>query len=546
MSQIIYNISIEPIMTNGETINGKYLLLNGTQRIDTINFQIAGNVQRTMLSNAEGAVLFHPEGPDYESSNGVYSPIKITSLHIPNNIFDPTGQATMTVVINSNQGRELFASPFCDLFRAGDIVRISYTAGSDFAGLQQPGLPQQIFVGAIEDPIEINSDLSGTYLTIHIGFLPNILARSQLVQTQSNQQINGTVLTSIIQQYQFGELITKLINETYISQTVTSIEYYQGVTNNVVELLAQGKPDVDNPTTTSGSAIFDQSWVFAVTTPTDTKLNCLLQILYPYQRIFYVAPSGNFVITPLSSYFDPTEDWRLDLFGDATAIPLLGISLRKNTATLQNRAYCTFNQFFTEFNLSDATGSISAAPYSIATPPQSIFPRAYDFVKSTLGLQTLFDIEAVDSNILQNSGILNTAVNITNNVVGMKCLLNIDNQNTHITSSDIKLNAIKYLMSLYASRKLAESLVQDMLVNVSMPTISTYSPTLKRFRNIPLNQMVKVPDVYNNNFDGQTELFCYGFSLDWNMEQGSITTLNLCKPYVFTALWCDQTSQIEV
>ena len=85
-----------------------------------------------------------------------------------------------------------------------------------------------------------------------------------------------------------------------------------------------------------------------------------------------------------------------------------------------------------------------------------------------------------------------------------------------------------------------------MLVNVSMPTISTYSPTLKRFRNIPLNQMVKVPDVYNNNFDGQTELFCYGFSLDWNMEQGSITTLNLCKPYVFTALWCDQTSQIEV
>lgn len=544
-NQIVYNISIEPNMTGGSANNGKFLILGGTQRIDSIIFQISGNTQQTFLLYQGKRIFYYPDGIQNQSNNSTYNPIIFEQFNVSGNILNPVGSIKMKLRINDNQGINAFASPFCDLFRENDIVRISQGTSSNINGFQQSNNLQQIFVGSIEAPLAIPSDITGTSINLTVGYLTNILSRSQLVQTQSNQTINGTVLVSQVRQYQFGELITQLINETYINQTATAIKYYGGITNEVSEKIATGKPNIKNPNETKGSAINAKSWIFAATPPTGFKLDCLLQILYPYQRVFYVDPLGNFTITPLSTYFDPNENWVVDLFKNTDAIPLLGISLVKNTSIIQNRAYCTFNQFFTQFNKSDINGNKSASAYSVATPPQDIFPRAYDFVQSGLALQTLFDIETVDSNnILQNSGLLNTAVNMSSSLPGMKCVLKIDNQNTHINNSDTNLNWIKYLMSLYASRKLAESLFQDMAVNIAMPTVSTYSSKLGRFRNIPLNQMIKIPPVNNNNFDGLTELFCYGFNLEWDINNGSVTTLNLCKPYVFTALWCDRTEQI--
>lgn len=535
-TKIIYHITIEPILTNGDPINGKYLILGGKQRVDSIDFEIFGTQQRTYLYDNGNPVYYYPNGINSDSSinsSDNYSPIIFTHFHVSNNIFNPVGTVEFNLVINSGNGKNLFASPFCDLFRAGDIIRVYYFTP------ESPAL-QSLFVGEIEEPL-INSDGDGTTISFTAGYLTNILQRSQLVQTQSDQVINGLILTSIVPtNIQFGDLLNKLLNETYISQTITATQYFGGITNGTAEQIASGKPDVHHPQTTKGSAINANSWVFAITVPTGTKLDCILQILYPYQRIFYVAPNGDFIITPLTTFFDETENWTVDLFGNPDAIPLLGIRLQKGTALLQNRAYCTFNQLFTEFNTSTPNSTQSNSAFSVATPPQNLFPRAYDFVQSTLGLQTIFDIETFDPNaILQNSGILNTAINMVNGVTGMKSVLNIDNKNSNIANTNSNLDWIKYLMSLYASRKLAESLFNDLIVDVNMATLATYNTELGRFRQIPLNQMVKMPPVNNNNFDGQQELFCYGFSLDWG-SAGSTTTLNLCKPYVFTALWCDE------
>jgi hypothetical protein len=539
-TQIIYHITIEPILTGGDPDSGKFLTLGGIQRIDSIDFEISGTQQRTYLYNDGIPVYYYPDGTNSDSSiNSLdnYNPIIFTEFFVSNNIFNPVGRVGFSVIINSGNGKNLFASPFCDLFRAGDIIRVYYFT-PESAGIQQ------LFVGEIETP-EIDSDLSGTRITFTAGYLPNILQRSQMVQTQSDQVINGLTLTSIAPtNIQFDDLLSKLLDETYINQTISETQYFGGITDGVSEQIAIGKPDTAHPSATKGSALNADSWVFAITVPTGTKLDCILQILYPYQRVFYVDTKGDFIITPLTTFFDETENWKVDLFGDPDAIPLLGIKTIKNTALLQNRAYCTFNQLFTEFNQSNPNSTQSNSAFSIATPPQDLFPRAYDFVQSTLGLQTIFDIEAFDGNaILQNSGILNTAINMVNGVTGMVSVLNIDNQNSHITNTDSKLDFVKYLMSLYASRKLAESLFEDLLVDINMATISTYSTELGRFRQLPLNQMVQMPLVNNNNFDGQPQLFCYGFNLRWGAN-GSITTLNLCKPYVFTALWCDSLEQI--
>jgi len=553
MANVNYTITIEPIMTNGDNDLGKYLTLGDGQRVDTIIFEILNGIQQTTLQYMGDEVRYYGENDlSYSDLINVYNPIAITKINVSNNIFSPIGQCFIEVKINSNRGKYVFSNPLCNLFRANDIIRISYTTENGFIN---DSYNPQLIVGTIEAPIKINSDIDGTLLRIPIGYLPNILARSQLVQTQSDSKSQGTQLTSILtQNFQFGNLLTQLIEETYISQTVTNTRYFAGYTDTVSEKIATGKPDTKTPQSTSGSAIGANSWVLATTPPTGSKLDCILQLLYPYQRVFYVSPAGDFTITPLSTFFDTDEDWSLNFDNDRipSGIGITGVYLEKNTAVIQNRAYCTFNQLFTEFNLSTNAGNnASNAPFSIATPPHNIFPRAYDFVQSGLALQTLFDIEAIDGDaILQNSGLLNTAINIANGVdgtsgvVGMKSMLNIDNQNIHLTNSNTNLEWIKFLMSLYASRKLAESLLQDMLVNVTMPTVSTFNEELGRLRILPLNQMVQMFNVQNDNFDGLTELFCYGFSIEWSLETGSVTTLNLCKPYVFTALWADQLQEI--
>lgn len=529
-----YNIKIEPILTDGDPDNGKYLVLGGGQRIDSIEFQVKDRVQQTYLYSGGQRVYYYP----YKSpivTPDIYNPIILESINVHNNIFNPIGQSSFSIKLNDNFGKDLFASPFLDLFRAGDIVRIYYYTNDINAS-------QQIYVGQIA-PYTIEYPSKGLSFNVVLENLTNILSRSQNVQTGAELRTQGKILTALTgQQFQFGALLDKFFNETAIGQTVERTIYYGGVSNSgEQEEIAIGKADSTNPSGTSGSAINAQSYVFAYTPPTGTKLDSILQILYPYQRVFYVSPEGNFIITPLTTFYDEEEGWDLDIFGNPDKIPLLNIRVSRNTTVIQNRAYVAFNQIFFEMIQADqfaAPGQANTG-VSIATPDPKYFPRAYEFVASNKAVQTSFEVQAVNPKILmQNSGIINTAFNLAKGIKGMSSGVIVDNQNASVTVKDKKYIPVKYITSLYSARKLAESLFADLFVDVTMPTVATFNIT--GFRELPLNQMVKVPDTNNRLFDGMPQLFCYGFSISWEMGKGSITTLNLCKPYTFTALWADK------
>jgi hypothetical protein len=510
-----FTITIEPILTNGDPDNGKYLVLGDGQRIDSISFSIMNNTQRMLLSYQGVEVTGYPQL--------IFMPFTIN-----NNILNPIGVQSFTIISPSNMG-DAFNSPICDLIRGADIFRISIDDENDNS--------QQIFVGAIEQ-VSISYGNGEFSLSFTVGNLPNILERSQLIRTLGQPQ-KGTIYTDITsQQWQLGNLIHQLLSETYINQTTNQTLYFGGITDGRSEIIASGK-DGD----TSGSALNADSYIYVLTPPTGTKLQVILATIFPYQRVFYVSPEGDFIITPLQTYFDEEENWVLDIFGDPDSIPLLDIRISNNTAILQNRAYSTLNQAFYSYSGTFSDPNNINGGYSLATPPQDLFPRAYDLVQSGKGLQTSFSVTDVNSaSVFQNSGILNTAKNFID-LDGVKTVLILDNANGDDTLSDNPLEPTKYLTSLYSTRQLAESLLKDLLVDVDLPTVCTYSASLGRFRKIPLNQMVKVPTVNNKIFDGQTELFCYGFTLSWG-EQGAITTLHLCKPYVFTALWCDSIEEI--
>lgn len=544
ISQILYLIQIEPILTNGDPdATGKFLYLRGTQPIDSIQFIVSNTKQQTQLAYQGTPIYYFADNPsEYAPDN--YNPIIIESIQVNNNILNPVGQSQITLRINSNYGSDLLNSPFLDLFRENDIIRISYANNAP-----ETVTAQQIFVGVIEVINKHYSLDNGLSITLSLGYLTNVLARSQLVQTESNSFVQGTILTSLFaQQFQLGNLIHTLCSETLINQTTITTQYYGGISGGISETIAAGKATPTQATGTSGSALNANSYVFASTPPTGSKLDCILQILYPYQRVIYVSPEGNLIITPLSLFFDETEDWSLDIFGDPFKIGLLDINISSNTALLQNRAYTCLNQLFAEFNKSSNFGvnGQTNEGVSVATPPEEYFPRAYDMVASGKALQTAFSVQSLNANnLLQNSGLLNTAINLgKGKVTGMHSVMVVDNQNAQVVCYNPNLDPLKFLTALYSSRKLAESLFQDLLVDVSMPTLETYNDDLSRFRILPLNQMVNVPSMLNDNFDGQQQLFCYGFSISWSLNGGSITSLNLCKPYVFTALWADSLQEI--
>jgi hypothetical protein len=523
---INYSINIQPILTNGNSgANGKYLFLNNSIRIDSINFDITNNVQTLYLKS---------QGTDINYPNKLF----IDEFFIPHDIFEPKQIATLNMHVSDT---DAFSDPICDLIREGDIVRI-------YRNLSNSTELEQIFVGIIET-IEISYDTGGMRFSINIGSLLNILARSPLAQTESELKYEGTILTALTsQQFVFGDLLNYLLQETSINETVTKIRYFGGITNQIQEVIAAGKTDENNITSSNGSAINANSYVLALTPPTGYKFDCIAQILYPFQRIFYIAPNGDFIITPLQTYFNNIENWELNL-KNATPeqIPILKIMSKKNSTVIKNRSYCTLNDIFRQYISSGITGAPanqSLAPYSVAIPSQQYFPRLYDFVISGEALQTDFVSQSVNADdLIQNSGILNMARNLSKGITGLKSILSVDNSNTYITTADSNKSEIKFITSLFSARNLAENITQDLLVDVIIPTVNTYHPILNRLRYAPLNQMVKIPHVNNNNFDGLQQLFCYGVTYNWS-SAGSITTLRLCKPFVYTALWADQLKEI--
>jgi hypothetical protein len=517
---IFYTFTFQPILTNGDSVNGNYLILGDGQKVDKITIQMIHNVQQSTLSYQN------------QELQG-YSGIRLMSFNVTNNIFSPVGNHTFKFIIETSDNiQNTLDDPILNIFREVDIITLSMQSYYDDA-------PIPIATGSIEN-IRIQRGAKGTTIDLNVGYLTNILARSQLVQTTSEQNVAGNILSAYAPiQTKFGTFLNGLLNETYIKEVSLGIKYYGGEN----EIIASGK--ASSTKDTKGSAINANSYVFFVTPPTDTKLNILLKTLYPYQRVFYIDTSGNLIITPLQIYYDNNESWKLTMHDGANPengdIPIQDIIINKNTTIIQNRCYATLQQSYIGFIQAQSTNSTTSA-VSLATPLQKNFPRAYDMIQSNLGLQTSFVMQSLDATaMLQNSGLLNTAINI-NNLAGTKLGIEISNDNANL-SSNSNSDAIKYILSLYAGRKLAENLVNDLLVDVQIPTVLTYNNTLSRFRNIPLNQMVKVPSVNNNLFDNVDELFCYGFNLSFDGSR-SITTLNLCKPYVFTAFWVDKIKEI--
>jgi hypothetical protein len=570
-----WTITIQPLMTGGDgSAKGNYLLLtngnspgntNGTTKINKIIFDINGtaNTQTMILQSDNGDV----------SAN--YTQVVLDMpLNIDFSIFNPLSTASLMFRLKNSSisysggsdNAPNFTDPILDIFRGGDIMTIS------LYNSLAPNIIQTVFTGRIERS-QIISTNQGTTIPISLGGYSNILAQSMLVNNSEEQNIQGTLANEMSQPLQLGDLISQLVDETYLATLGVGIDFYGGITNSQSEVVSTSKVsvvkdangEVSSISASSGSALIYDSWLFVSTPPTSNKMQTILQAIYPYQRVFYVDLVGRLVITPLQAYFDSDEAWNFDIAGLATDengnldttsyVPIMGMSRSSNTAIISNRVLCTLAQALVQFKLvSGSSTNQATVPQSIITPPKAFFPRAYEMVASQLGMQTIINVQSVDSDsICYNAGLLNTMLFISqgNSIPGLQTPYPIDGNQAslQVKGSNTVFEPIKYCTASYGLRSLAESLKDDMLIEITIPIKYTYLPSKNTFRTIPINQLVILPPTSNNVFDGLRQYFCYGFKIQLDKDQNGasfqLLTLRLCKPYTYTGLWCDKIELID-
>lgn len=515
-------ITIKPTLQNGnKTESGQRVIIQGiSQPITLVTINISHNQQTTTLIGTSNQPINTFEG------------IFLKSMNVSNYICEQQGAATLNLTIANqilnNNGEFLdlgydLESPLIDLFQSGFIVTISQFNQQDTIDIQQ------LFVGSISD-VNIDYDNKGLALKVNVESLLTTLNRSACVQTALNQngeQIFINTLTS--QPYNFNNLLLQLLNETIISQWLASINYYKA-------------PSETEAIGNNGSAIGVNSKIFVDTPPTDSKLMVILRTLYPYQRVFYVDNDGNFVITPLQAYYDLEQNWEFSINGDVLPMLLAKISINKRSATVLNRSTTSLLQLYSYFNPTTNTNGVSGA-VAVAVPSNAnnYFPRLNDFISSQAYLQTLASVQEINTNLLNNAGLLNIATNF-NNITGLtNPAVIVDDNLNYIETTDQTTNKLKYYLRLYAARGLTEQLFNETTITLTVPTNLTYNLATGVFRKIPLNQLVILPTVKNNRIlDGINQYFCYGYELNYDASQGAMTTLHLTKPYTYTALWSNE------
>lgn len=517
-----YIITIEPTLFKGiaSTDGHQVEIMGFDSPVTLLTITVSGNTHIATLTFKDSTTL---------ELDAIYV-LECTSSNF---LFEKLGQAQLSITLKNitsayNNDSPFSAlnttnlydisSPLVDLFQSGFLYSIAM-----FNPLN-PSDNQPLFNGFIGD-IDVSYDNNNIVIDLQIESYLQLLSRSACVQTQDQQNIGGVPIQSLTAQLlNFDDLLNLLVSNTIIAESLASIIYYKA-------------PDEIEAINSNGSAVGTNTYMYIDTPFTDNRLNVILRALYPYQRVFYVDNAGNFIITPLQMYFDETENWTLGL--DSGNIPLLNFKVFKKTGTIQNRSSLSFLQISQLYNLTTTTNAIDSASsvIAVATPNKNAgFDRLNDFVDSEEYLQTFMAVQELNDNLVQNSGLLNMALNL-NNVTGLVNNSILVDDNLSIVKTNSNNNGdISYYLRLYSAKALAEQLFQETQLVVDIPLNLIFNQQTQTFRKIPLNECIYVPALNNNLLSGLMLYFCYGYEFSFS-ERGAMLKLYLTKPYTYTALW---------
>lgn len=428
----------------------------------------------------------------------------LQSFIIEYNVFDTNTSAQ--ILLRNVNGFKLILSE--QLIKVGQVIQvIEYYKTSSTYTLTTDG-QRTVFLGYIQSIVtNIDCNSFTTYKLICNSILSQ-LNYTSMINTSDDIDSFGVIFQNVVaNQISLEDLLNGIKENTLLKYVKDELNLSQ------FEVSEFAPFTINDGTQTS---LPDQKlWIY--TGINENRASCLLDVLYPYQRLLFQAPDGEIIIQP-PFINDTNENYNINL--DKQNInqtspyssPLYHtIEILQNTGTVNNRIINTFDIIV------DAVGPVAAAYENnsvsyVATPNEKYFKRAYELLNSGYFNQSVLNTIGISGQIWRDTTLLTY----------------LDNKNfsgKYINKSNSSIPA------LYAQRQMAQNLVGETIIQVAYPRETTQANDLPLAQIININTSSPILDVKS--------FFCFKMSLEFNNNGDNTTILNcsLCKPYTYTALW---------
>lgn len=441
-----------------------------------------------------------------------------TNFKINYNIFDPK-KNTASVTIES-RGYNLNSlngtiNPIND-FATGNIV--SYYVNETL-----------VYIGYIVS-LNVSKNIGpGTTINLQINSLLMSLGNQVVVNSVEDNVVLGT--NTYITNFASNNIVFQYILEWFTNKSIISYAA-QNILNNafsVSDIL--GLPYVFR--NGSENYLDETSKVWFYASSNTNRLDCLKQILQPYQRLLYQDPSGLIRIEPATSEMYQIQgdgfSFNFDLTSNAlvtpgnlfisNTCPWMSYSYKNNAAALANRAYSML--YPVGINLSEnGPGSSAVVSTTTSATANNLFPRSTELLNSGQFEQSISYGCDLSSNMISDPQLLtyysvNTTAGLVASLAG----------NSAPGSGQVS--------KIYSQIALARELFNESQLQIDIPYESVANYPLPLGRSISVN----APFMLDTN-----TWYCYGCIIDFSNTKGSTLRLMLCKPYTYFGYWTSEIS----
>lgn len=383
--------------------------------------------------------------------------------------------------------------------KEGDLIKVTE--------ITDAAVKRTVFIGYVLG-VAISYTFEGGYnINLAAGTLLSHWMRQLVINDAADMTYLGqTLIDASSNKVQLSALLGWFIKQSIVgfavAQNAVPTQNYQGVNVPVIVKNGDQIPLHFN----------DTLWAYAAMNM--TRYSCITNILYPYQRIIYQQANGEIVITPL----DPTNQSSFAFSDNYVSqsnpqfTPFKQMFFNREAAMVPNRSVASMVQFGFTPPTEDADPNV----ISVSTPSSTYFSRCAELLATGYFEQSEMDIHAITDAMITDPTLITYISNIKYY------------QNSVPDNASQKLT----IAGLYSSRYLSEQLQQESNLTFLTPRTSNQQ------YDLPLGQMISVALKQATDINSW---FCYRTKLSFDIANGTLLTINCCKPYTHTSIWVNNT-----
>ncbi len=379
------------------------------------------------------------------------------------------------------------------LIQSGQEINV-YVIADDSTALQL------IFAGWVRS-IDRTCSMQGTYMRLNID---NVLGELTILGSNTNfndatQQYNTIMLNIAANKVNLVPFLNTIANGSLLTDVPYAQQSTLSKTENWFTFIDGNAP-----------ALPDTLWALCqVNKPRDDVLR---EILFPYNRILWQNPQGDYIIQPL--FYDDKADsaWNVDLFNNDGN--WLSWDISDHAGEMINRIDCQFAAILPFNGYGNANYSDNNI-YTSSFANPTYYPRMNQLQQSGLFDTSILTTKALDSSLITDASLINSLTN----ALGQNNVQPLLKQNpVHLSPNSTNSNTVP---AIYASNEMA---INNMKAYTTSVVYDYNNQTDDSgFLDMPL---AKIVDFTSNGLLEYDSMLCFSCSLNIDVNSGATLLAN--------------------